>query len=256
MNGQPVLVMTVADGHGSDKYDLSQFGSQFATEAAVEVLRKYNPEDKFYYFKKQTFSDKNMTLTALKCDFPNSILKNWREKVREHYMGNIENHAEGDRAGITDNLSNDEKDIFKRYGTTLLVTLVVPAGIFFCQIGDGDIVVIDAEGNIEEPLPNPDELMGNETHSLTSSDSPRLWRITPYTTEKPVLIIMGTDGLSNCFEKEQFHVFCQSLKRNIDEFGLEKVGQTLPDWLDDASQNGSGDDISIAVALINPTDFK
>ena len=230
-----IIIMAVADGHGNEKYDLSKYGAEFAVKAAIEELKL------IYHFSK---GSKSQILKTLKSDFPTSILKRWREaiisdiKIREEefYKTNL----------------NNLKQIYKRYGTTLMAVLIVSEGIFMAQLGDGDILLVESNERTEFPIPTSEELIANETHSMTSADSTRLWKFQMYSAIQPVLVMLSTDGLSNSFEDDaSFAKFGISLFRNINQFGIEKVAKEVPGFLNRASRNGSGDDITLAFAVLD-----
>ncbi len=230
-----IIIMAVADGHGNEKYDLSKYGAEFAVKAAIEELKL------IYHFSR---GSKSQILKTFKLDFPTSILKRWREaiisdiKIREEefYKTN----------------SNNLKQIYKRYGTTLMTALIAPEGIFMAQLGDGDMLLVESNERTEFPIPTSEELIANETYSMTSADSTRLWKFQMYSAAQPVLVMLSTDGLSNSFEDDSsFAKFGISLLRNINQFGIEKVAKEVPGFLNRASRNGSGDDITLVFAVVD-----
>jgi serine/threonine protein phosphatase PrpC len=230
-----IIIIAVADGHGNKKYDLSRYGAEFAVKAAIEELKL------IYHFSR---GSKGQILKTLRSDFQTSILKRWREaivsdiKIREEEF-------------YKTNLNNLEQ-VYKRYGTTLMAVLIAPEGIFMAQLGDGDILLVEANGKTEFPIPRAEELIANETYSMTSRDSTRLWKFQMYSTAEPVLIMLSTDGLSNSFEDDSsFARFGVSLLHNINKFGIEKVAKEVPNFLNRASKNGSGDDITLAFAVVD-----
>lgn len=236
-----IHIMAVADGHGGKNYDLSQYGAAFAVEGAVEELISLYRE----------FSrSKNEFFKHLQRVFPTYILKRWRRKIEI----DIEK-----REPFTSRTSS----IFKRYGTTLLVSLVTPEGIFLGQLGDGDILIVQKDGKIERPIPESKELIANETYSLSSNESLRLWKIETYSIESLALILMSSDGLSNCFENDdEFYKFVRSFYNILINEGLNKsIEKTLEQlqlekYLDKSSRAGSGDDITFAFALVKPDFIK
>jgi serine/threonine protein phosphatase PrpC len=227
-----LTIMSLADGHGSPTYDLSEFGAKLATETAIDELRKIyteNRKSKFYLF------------SSLKNDFPKKIVREWKVKVEKDIV----------KRERTFNLS-DKKSLYKRYGTTLMFSMITKEEIFVGQLGDGNILIIDNNGNIEVPIPAVEELIANETYSMTSPDATRLWRIYKKSLNEDCFIIMSSDGLYNSFENdEEFYKFAKSLYKNIKKFGVAKTVGTLPEWVKRTSENGSGDDITILFSTIN-----
>lgn len=233
INSNKILVMAVADGHGDNKYDLSEYGSKLAVEVSIEVLKSL--------YKDNSFNDDLFNI--IKNDFPDLVLKGWKDAIRVDLK-------KRDPLFYSEK-SQDEEMLYKRYGTTLIITLSTPEGIFLCQLGDGNIVIIDDEGNALETNTNSN-LMGNYTYSLVSHESQKLWKINKCSANKELMLLISTDGLSNCFEEDEFKKFCNSLYKNIKKFNFEVVCRMLPSWLNNASFNGSGDDIGLVITVILP----
>lgn len=237
IENRSVLIMAMADGHGAEKYDLSHYGAEFAVEAAIDELKA---------IYRRFSSTKSELLNNIRVHFPDRVLRRWKESVLVDIK---KRDAEYE--------SKDKASIIKRYGTTLLVTLVCPEGIFVGKLGDGDLLIVQSENDIEIPIHTSDKLIANETHSMISRDAARLWQIKTCSIEETTLIMMSTDGLSNSFQDDsQFHIFAKSLYKNILQYGADKVIEQLPEWLESATENGSGDDITLVFALINPEFIK
>jgi serine/threonine protein phosphatase PrpC len=232
-----ISILVVADGHGGEKYDLSQYGSALAAEAAIDEIKKI-----YHKFS----NSKNLLLRSLKYDFPDRVLRQWKAYILE----DIKERENFDGVEI------NEK-ILKRYGTTVLIALVSPEGVFVGQLGDGNILIIENNGEVECPIISTDELIGNETYSMTTCDAPRLWNIKTYTVKEKALVVLSTDGLSNCFKNDNgFKKFAVSLYKNIEVYGFSKVTDDLPAWIEGASQMGSGDDITVALAIVDSNFIK
>lgn len=230
--GKSFLIASVADGHGQEKYDLSHLGSRFATESAEEILKdifiKYHSEVDKYLI--QTF----------KLDFPRRVSRLWREKVISD--------------AIDKNLSIlEHSSTISRYGTTLLTVLITDNLILCGQIGDGDIFIITQDGIINHPIPENPTLIGSETFSLSLDNAHLLWNTDVISVEHNYAVILASDGLSDSFVsngENSLNKWIETLINRVKEFGLEKIKQKMPDWLDDISQRGSGDDISMVIALL------
>ena len=103
-------------------------------------------------------------------------------------------------------------------------------------------------------MPNNPLEVGGETDSLGSVDAPRLWRTAALERTGAGLLLLATDGLINAFaDDEQWHAFALSLRERIREFGWPSVASALPGWLDHYSETASGDDITLAVAVLGTT---
>ena len=120
----------------------------------------------------------------------------------------------------------------------------------YVQLGDGDILIIAEDGIVSSPFERDTRLFGNETTSLCSSYA---WRdiqisLQIFSANPPSLILLSTDGYINSFSTtDAFHKVGSDILELIHENGWEYVIETLPAWLDEATLNGSGDDISVGL---------
>ncbi|ULT56762.1 protein phosphatase 2C domain-containing protein [Neobacillus drentensis] len=220
------FIMAIADGHGDKRYDMSQYGSELASKVAVKLLRRFYEELK---------DSHTLLFRSFRDDFPKHLIREWREEVLNHatdYGVDIEKPSE----------------VFTRYGTTLLVALVTKEEILIGQLGDGDAVLVDGQGNCTTPFLQDDSLLGSATYSLSSTEASRFWKAArmDYPTQTQFLAL-STDGLSNCFEDDDnFHKFMNSLYLNLKKSGPISEYEGLSNILFHYSQRGSGDDITLA----------
>jgi len=222
------LIMAVADGHGGEKYTHSDFGAKFAVKAAITVLKETfkNPAD--------------FSLTQIKRlaenDIPKAIVRSWREKVDEFCLRQPD-------------LNNEHK--YRHFGTTLLVAMLLPECILYWQLGDGDIVVVEENQQIHRPIATDSRLLGNETTSLCGKTPWFDFRCCfhPLLNEQlPCCILLSTDGYSNAYSSNaDFEQTVLDIVALIKSEGLLWVKEQLPDWLEEASHKGSGDDISVGI---------
>ena len=112
-----IFVMTVADGHGGEKYIKSDIGSKKACETLIELVKKYSPLGANQIEKKLCIPT-----------FKTTLIDKWRLKVLENYK--------------TENPETKEKDrqIIEKYGTTLLFAVITNFHIILGQIGEGAII--------------------------------------------------------------------------------------------------------------------
>ena len=88
------------------------------------------------------------------------------------------------------------------YGSTLVAAVLAPAYVLYLQLGDGDILEVDAGGAAAHaPLPADPLLHGNETTSLCM---PNAWShvrigVRPVNADGPACIMLSTDGYANSF---------------------------------------------------------
>ena len=119
------------------------------------------------------------------------------------------------------------------------------------QLGDGDILVASATGPAARPIPRQPGRVGEETESLCMPNAAALFRSarTALAPDEPALVIIATDGYANSFASDEgFVQVGADLRAMILDHGLDWVGHRLPEWLEEATTEGSGDDITVMVA--------
>lgn len=233
-----VTVLAVADGHGSPNSPFSDIGALLAAISAVEICRDF-------YAK-----TKELGLTAIKRyaeeELPKLIVKEWVQRVEEHHLKNS-------------TLRNDMKplqghSLLVKYGSTLLTALLCHEYLLFLQLGDGDILIVDGEGQVQQPIQRDPRLLGNETTSLCS---PQAWKemqtaFLTFHESPPRLILLSTDGYSNSYKShEDFLKVAQDYDQLAQEHGVKLIENKLSEWLEEVSAQGSGDDITVCLAFQN-----
>lgn len=241
--GKSSMILAVADGHGAEKHDRSQYGSFWAVKAAVDVLISLQASS----------GDDVVSLTNnFKSNFPRLVARKWRELVKEDdekRTGQLE--PKENKLEHLENTEEDLQKIYSRYGTTLLVAFIISDMVLAAKIGDGNILFVRSPDTTEDLFEERADIVGVETDSLSSSDAQLLFQ----TVKKGDggLLILSTDGLFNAFkDKDQFHLFSQSLLDRISEYGIKNVSSSIPDWLHKYSKEGSGDDITLVLAYVEP----
>jgi hypothetical protein len=95
-------------------------------------------------------------------------------------------------------------------------------------------------------------MVGNETASLCLQNAQNLFRSSfrSLGDRCPDLIAVSTDGYSNSFaDSGSFQKIGPDFLRLIRTHGVEYVHRDLGSWLDRASENGSGDDITLGLMV-------
>ncbi|MDD1654968.1 MAG: protein phosphatase 2C domain-containing protein [Methanomicrobiales archaeon] len=227
---EPLMVLAVADGHGDRRHDLSHLGAALAVDAGVEEV--------IQSLSAATSGDPvapSIPLTA-------RVTDRWARKVLADAA------VPGDKQG-------DPHPILTRYGTTLLLAVVTRERILLAQLGDGDILMVRPDGRVETPVEKDPALLGSVTHSLSSRNVQECWHTAELPAGSGGILMLATDGLSDSFAgpgEEEFQMFARSLVDRIHEYGIERVAGSLPGWLDSFSRDGSGDDITVALAWLEP----
>ena len=224
------VIAAVADGHGSKACPFSAEGAKIAVQVSVELLCSI-----------QDSKEAQFTLAANKDDrIPKQLEIMWKEAVRAH-------HAEMGREDQDDDLA-----LFTLYGTTLGVVAVARDFVFLIKVGDGDMLMINEEGAAF--VLESEEKVGEDTESLCLDEAWKFVRtqIMQVKVDRPLMFLVSTDGYSNSFsDKSGFLKAGEDFFRLFVEEGLSYVESSLEDWLRASSDKGSGDDISLALVVVN-----
>lgn len=104
------VIAIIADGHGDRQCYRASYGSKLACFAALEILK---PMDQFDDY--------------LLRDLTKQIIRNWQEKVINHYRENP--------------TSKEEKNLYLVYGTTLSIVIITDSKMIVMNAGDGKCMV-------------------------------------------------------------------------------------------------------------------
>lgn len=242
----------VADGHGGERYIRSAEGSRLAVLCSAEAMTKVLKELVFHIKKKEIdVIDKSLK------NLRSRILLLWREKVKAHFS---ENPLSEDEKTICENLKVtlplSEDDIVKLYGSTLLSAVYFENFNFWfaLQIGDGLTVILKDDGTASYPIPEDEEQGFGISNSLCSKNADTKFYYA-YGFEKIAGICVMSDGLTDSFATEKLPDFLLSIKNNAIS-DVEKTKTELTAYLPTLSEQGSGDDISIAGIFVKEEESK
>lgn len=238
-----ITILSVADGHGSDKCPRSDRGSVIAVNAFCDVIKKYL----LSYGQTEEGMTNLVTFLNREGDmrFAQDVCEEWQSRVKQSFYKNkIETLIDSKR-------NIDWKKVYSLYGTTLLGMLITDTFVFAFQIGDGDINMVTA--NNISPLVEPEKFLGTETHSLSKQDAWRksvtLLRRKDIDSELPYLYMLSTDGFINSYASDaDFKKTCRDYYNMIGKYGFESVKENLAKWLKETSELGCGDDITVVMA--------
>lgn len=217
------IVGAVSDGHGARVHFRSDRGARFAVEQALDILAWHMDDD-------------DPALEAL----PAATVAGWRDAVLTD-MAADPLDRDGARPGAT----------LAPYGATLVAVAANDSEITLLQIGDGDLLLVYADGRVVRPLASDLDLVGEQTYSLCMDDAEArvktasLWRGGDW----PMAMLLATDGVSKSFRDEAaFQDAARQLANHARDDWPAFVAE-LPDWLKAISHHGSGDDASLCLAL-------
>ena len=237
-----IVILAVADGHGSSKCPRSDRGSQIAVNVFGEIIKRYLEaygQDADGFSNLLTFLNREGELR-----FAQDVCEEWQARVKQSFYKNKVD-------GMTDAGGNIKwSSVFSLYGTTLLGMLITNCFVFSFQIGDGDISVVTKDE--VAPLVEPEKFLGTETHSLSKTDA---WRKAVTSVRRremenkdSYLYILSTDGFANSYiSDEEYQKTCKEYLMMIQEHGAEAVQANLKHWLTETSKLGCGDDMTVVM---------
>jgi serine/threonine protein phosphatase PrpC len=246
-----VAVAVVSDGHGSTRHFRSQIGSSLAVSTVAATLQTFlresvssNGQVPFVPEQVHELERKIVSgwLAAVHSDLENTPFS-------EDELSKVEKEegAEG-RAAV---VGSPEM----AYGATLLAAAATDKVLLYLQLGDGEILSVDAQGTTTRPLPPDDRLIANQTTSLCQPEAWKDFRSSWVTGGAlPSLILLSTDGYANSFRSDDdFLRIGQDYLEIIREQGISSLAEELPAILTEATQQGSGDDITLAILQDDPS---
>ena len=253
----------ICDGHGGEKYIRSDKGSSFACKIGKKAIEEFMHSIK--QLDKEKYKDQ---LTVLE----RHIINKWRIAAEQDISENPLMDDERFQAlSDADKYLLNQKPI-KAYGTTFIAAVLTSNYYFVIKLGDGNVNVVlssgtintadennaeyDEGGNLKTVLED-DQLQFNVTTSLCQSNADTEFRhiLVNIGKKRPVKgIVLTTDGIINCFKSVAAY---KALIKNIYNAYLEIKNQNeieaaraeLVDGLKQLSEKGSGDDVSVAIAI-------
>jgi hypothetical protein len=240
------LVVSISDGHGSNKCFRSDRGSRFAVKKAVQLVGEFLDESR-------GLTDHAGVESRAKDYLPREFVKRWREaveadlKARPFSKDELEALEKKDGARACKLV---EDNPLLAYGATSLTVAVEESFVLYLQLGDGEILNVSAAGQVVRALPEDERLFANETTSLCTIDAEKnfRFRLQQFDSERPALILLSTDGYVNSFsESAGFLKVGSDLLEMLRADGFDSINASLKGWLEEATRSGSGDDCTLAL---------
>jgi Protein phosphatase 2C len=240
-----VAVAVVSDGHGSARHFRSQIGSSLAVSTVAGTLQTF--------LRESVASNGHVPFVPEQVhELERKIVSGWLAAVQSDLEQNPFTEAELAAVQKDDGAegrSAVENSPQLAYGATLLAAGATDKVLLYLQLGDGEILSVSATGTTTRPLPPDDRLIANQTTSLCQPEAWKDFRSSWVTAEAlPSLVLLSTDGYANSFRSdEDFLKIGQDYLEIIRQQGISSLAEELPAILTEATQQGSGDDITLAI---------
>jgi len=238
---EEVIITALADGHGSKKCFRSDRGAHYAVDACLTVAK-----DLYQEWLKE---DGSLNTKKIGRHFTKRIVKLWQSNVADDTKANPFEDE------VLESLSDDERKSIQKnpsvvYGSTLIMVLIIGPYVVCYQLGDGDILFVSRSKKVSRPLKKDKRHIANDTLSLCLHKPEKEFKIRVFRDLNHLLqmVVLSTDGYANSFSDDQaFQKVGADLVNLVEEEGLACIDDNLESWLEETTQLGSGDDISVSV---------
>jgi len=243
------LVMAVSDGHGSARSFRSDRGAALAVECALRLGEK---------FAVRFGHDAPISLVRgqMRRKWWHYLLADWRKAVRAdilaHPFSPLDFAAFPEPPPDTTPGREWPFGAYLAYGATLLFVMATRHYTIYAQIGDGDILAVSTDGTVSRPLARHHEFFANQSASLCTHGAIREFQVSvvPARRDPPAAILLSSDGYANCFGSDDgFFKVGSDLLAYAREQGPGFISSQIDGWLRESSREGSGDDITLALAF-------
>lgn len=248
------VVAAVADGHGHRRHMRSARGSAIAARVACDAGRdlaaQIDGAPERFGTAREAPADARERISSLvsRVTIP-SVVQHWREAVLADLAADPFTDAEQEQRPRGD-------DPVIAYGSTLILAVTAGRWLILTQVGDGDVVVVDASGGGSRPVPDDPQLDGQATTSLCSRDATADFRhaVVDVRATPPVSVLLATDGYGNAqIARDWPSAFGRDLAVLLREHDTQWMAEQLPGWAARcASADGSADDTSVALLIFQP----
>jgi hypothetical protein len=226
----PGVVVAVSDGVGSRDCFRSDRGSRMAVAAACAVGTGF-------LVAGATPGDELMA----------AIVARWTASVRADLTAYPVRAEELEGAST----AWDDADPALAYAATLLVAVATPHRLLLAQLGDGDLLAVDAAGHVTSPLPSDPSSVAGTTSTLMQPDAAAVsrTRLLDLANEPVDVVLLATDGYGNAFADPDWAARVGSdVRAQVHTDGTASVRGRIGDWVTDAATVG-GDDASLALLV-------
>ncbi len=256
--GTPVQVLVVSDGHGGSRYVRSDVGARLACEVALRTV-----EQTLRTSRTGQAGSESEWRQWLAETLPQAIVEAWLEEVQRHWQAQGPQGSESVPASLPALAAGSAEAAAAAspagfspipYGATLGLLVLTPRWWGYTGLGDWDLVRIEAAGEGRLISEESEAGGGSEaTYSLCMQGAARYFAprtaLLPLTVDTaPFALLLCSDGLrKSCGSDADFLTLCRYLV-GLAPAADQDISAELAEALDHISRQGSGDDISVALA--------
>jgi len=230
--GEELHLMVVSDGHGGERYWLSDVGSRLACQEAANAVEAAA--------KKYCLDDQGHWQNLLAEELPRAIHSQWLDAIDQDWQ----------------NQPNPVQQNFspQLYGCTLGLVLMAPRWWGHTGLGDWDLVICSETEALLLSEEGRNLSQGEATASLClvnmHSEFKSRAKLYPRKIKKEEIITISTDGIrKSCAADKDFIELIKHLSTIIKT-------EELKSCLIEITQKGSGDDLSLAMCSSSSTKAK
>jgi hypothetical protein len=247
------MILAVSDGHGGSRSFRSDRGAAMAVEIAGRLLgrlvARLGPDAPVSRVRRH-----------MEASWRHRVVEDWRRAVRAdvraHPFSLLDFAAFPEPMPATPAAGEWPFGAYLAYGATLLAVALTPYYLIYAQLGDGDILAVRADGSVARPLHRHHDFYDEQSASLCTNGAPHEFQtvVQPARGQRPALVMLSSDGYANCFGNDVgFFKVGSDLLAYAHDRGRHFLAEHLEAWLHDSSRDGSGDDITVALAIRSDT---
>ena len=252
-----ITVAIVCDGHGGDSYFRSANGAKIAAEVTLNQVKCFLSDVDKNIFIGEPFTaigiqeniKEDSKINNVMRQLFLSIYSQWRIAITEDGKRDLTDWEQKNVEKKYLDLLNDEDRIVKAYGCTLMAYICTNDFWFAFHLGDGKMVMLDADCQFSQPVPWDDKCFLNKTTSLCESEPVKDFRFCIQGDGKfPIAMFLGSDGIDDSYgDGPRLNSFYGEIVKELVSKGGDEVKELLINELPIISKKGSQDDMSIAI---------
>lgn len=247
-HGEQIGLMAVADGHGGSRYWLSGVGSDLACELAIQIAAEDLKQPHLATAGPNQLESIHHWLAE---ELPKQLVGAWRKAIEADWHRRVlpPEHQDATFAA-------------EIYGSTLGLVVMTPRWWGHTGLGDWDLVLLSNDQPdriISEEGDNHQQGEATESLCLTQASTCFSARTAVYPLssehDQTCGLVLTTDGIRKSCASDADHLTLSRYlleESQAHQFQIAGVTEHLDASLDRISREGSGDDVSVALACFGP----